>query len=131
MTKMYSGTGNEFICEMLDEIFEDERRYMYVLSNEFRHLGANAILNYDILHNFAMEHDSNLIIYPSSVHELIVILEKDYRAGVMDAEAVKHINEETVCREDWLSNSVYIYDKDQSKLRIYQMGEPLSNNKEH
>ncbi|MDY5701041.1 MAG: DUF5688 family protein [Lachnospiraceae bacterium] len=130
LIKMFGDAGKDFIDEMMKSIFDEARKDIYVLSNKSRHMGANALLNYDMLHNFAMEHDSNLIIFPSSVHELIVILETDYEAGMLGAEEVKHINEEQVYKEEWLSNSVYIYDREKKKLLIYQQGESLCNNSE-
>ncbi len=130
VAKMSVCAGEEFGREMLVDILGEVRRYMFVLTNETRHMGANALLNQSILHNFAMEHDSNLIIYPSSLHEVIIVFEEDFKAGCMDAEMVKMINEEQVYREEWLSNSVYMYDREQEKLVIYQQGEPLCNNVE-
>ena len=126
LAKMYMETEDGFF----DDIFYDERKHMYVLSNKNNHMGANALLNYGLLHDFAMENDSNLIIFPCSVNELIIIFEKDFEQGIMDAETVKLINEEVVCREEWLSNSIYIYDKEQEKVLIYQLGELLCNNRE-
>lgn len=115
----------------LDDIFCDKRNQMYVLSNKNNHMGANALLNIGLLHDFAMKNNSNLIIFPSSVNELIIILEKDFEHGIMDSETVKNINEEAVYREEWLSNSIYLYDKVQEKVLIYQLGELLSNNREY
>ena len=130
LAKMSMCAEEEFFQEMMDDMFGENERFMYVLSNEKRHMGANALVNHTLLHNFAMEHDSNLIIYPSSLHEVIIVLEEDFKAGCMDAEMVKMINEEQVYREEWLSNSVYMYDREQEKLVIYQQGEPLCNNVE-
>ena len=128
--KMSVSDEEEFGREMLVNILGEDRKYMFVLTNETRHMGANALLNQNILHNFAMEHDSNLIIYPSSLHEVIIVFEEDFKAGCMDAEMVKMINEEQVYREEWLSNSVYMYDRELEKLVVYQQGEPLCSNVE-
>ena len=130
VAKMSVCAEDEFFQEMMDDMFGEDKRYMYVLSNEKRHMGANALVNHTLLHNFAMEHDSNLIIYPSSLHKVIIVFEKDFKGGCMDAEMVKMINEEQVYREEWLSNSIYMYDREQEKLVIYQQGEPLCNNVE-
>ncbi len=130
VAKMSVCAENEIFQEMMDDMFGDDKSFMYVLSNEKRHMGANALVNHTLLHNFAMEHDSNLIIYPSSIHELIIVFEEDFRFGCMDPDMVKQINEEQVYREEWLSNSVYMYDREKEKLFIYQQGEPLCNNLE-
>ena len=130
IAKMSVGAEDEFFQEMMDDVLGEQRSYIYVLSNETRHMGANALVNHTILHNFAVEHASNLIIYPSSLHEVVIVLEDDFKSGCMDTEMVKQINEEQVYREEWLSNSVYMYDREQEKLVIYQQGEPLCNNVE-
>lgn len=130
VAKMYMSEANEFLKEMLENSLGNDRGYMYVLTNEARHMGANVLLNHTFLHNFAMQHESNLIIYPSSLHEVIIVFEEDFRTECMDAEMVKMINEEQVYREEWLSNSVYKYDRELEKLVIYQQGEPLCNNVE-
>ena len=124
ITKLYNGDDDEFLQLMLNSALEDS----YVLTNEARYMGANVLLNQTLLHNLAMQNESNLIIYPSSLNEVIAILEENYKERCMDTNMVKQINEEKVYREEWLSNSVYKYDREQEKLVIYQQGEPLCNN---
>ena len=127
IANMYKGIiDEEFLQMLLENILED----MYVFTNETRNMGANILLNHTLLHEFAMQNESNLIIYPSSLHEVIIVFEKNFSAGRLDSDMVKQINENKVNREEWLSNSVYMYDREQEKLVIYQQGEPLCNNVE-
>lgn len=48
--------------------------FMYIISNHSRQKGASAILNKQLLHQFADEHNcKKLVILPSSIHECILI----------------------------------------------------------
>lgn len=101
-----------------------------VISNEKKQYGAKIMLNPDLLHKIAVKFDSNLIIYPSSTHELFAIVEEGYTRRMLTTEDVQEINEHEVRREDQLSNSVYYYDRERKEVTIREAGAPLFNNME-
>ncbi|MDU4971455.1 MAG: DUF5688 family protein [Hungatella hathewayi] len=98
---------------------------LYLLSNGNGMLGAASILYSDELEKLADRLVSDLVILPSSIHEVLVAQAKeamDYR----DLNAlVQMINENEVPQEDQLSNSVYLYDRGKKEISIVFQGEPL------
>lgn len=81
------------------------------------YLGATSILYEDKLHELAEKMDSDLYIFPSSVHEVIAISDKFVNTEEL-AEMVYEINMDQVELSDRLSNQVYHYDKDNRTLRL-------------
>ena len=78
------------------------------------------MMDIETLHNISEEFGSNLIILPSSIHEVIIIPYKDDISLQFCKEMVTEINNTEVDREDILSNSVYIYDRSLERLDIYR-----------
>lgn len=105
--------------DILDEIFELERphKQMYVISNEYKMLGAVAILYDDILHNLAEQLGSDLYILPSSIDEVIAISTNLDNPDAL-AQMVTEINIQQVKLADRLSNQVYHYDRESGKLTL-------------
>jgi len=98
---------------------------MYVLSNESRLNGAALITNQEILDDIAEQIGSNLVILPSSIHEVIVLPE----AVLTNAPAfgdplqnlkdmVHEVNGTEVRPEEVLSDNVYVYDARDHELMI-------------
>lgn len=84
---------------------------MYVLSNEIRSLGA-AVIAYDhVLEMIAEELKSGFYLIPSSIHEMIVIVESEntYRKAI--DETIVEVNETQVEPDEILSNHAYYYDR--------------------
>lgn len=98
---------------------------LYVAANQKRHLGANCLLNVSLLQELADRKGCNLIIFPSSIHELVILPQKDGNENCMGTEDVQAINTAQVAREDWLSNSIYRYDREKKEVSLYKEGEPL------
>lgn len=90
---------------------------MYVIGNNRGLNGAGSILYEDYLHELAIKLETDLYLFPSSVHECIAVpanLGDPYEL----AEMVNEINMSAVALEDRLSNQVYHYDKDLRKLTL-------------
>lgn len=90
---------------------------MYVVTNKERHYGAAAMCYPNIIKEFAEQKECDLIILPSSVHEVLVLpYEGDdferFREMVIEVNATKLLPEEV------LSNSVYIYRRKLGKVTI-------------
>lgn len=91
---------------------------MYVLTNDCRCYGASVLLLKNALKKIS-QRLGNLIILPSSLHELIVLPENQYTEDYEAcAEMVKNINATVVLPEDYLSDHVYMYDSETLELRI-------------
>lgn len=71
-----------------------------------------------ILKDFADHMESNLYILPSSIHEVILLLEED-TDDVNDLfRMVEETNRTVVDQEEVLSDSVYYYDREKDKITI-------------
>ena len=82
---------------------------MYVLTNKYKLWGAAAFLYPGVLKATAKRFGKDLIILPSSVHEIILIPQDDLEEFGDLSEIVKNINDHDVLPEEVLSDSVYRY----------------------
>lgn len=84
---------------------------MFVMTNKDKIFGASCILNTESLERFANEKNSNLLILPCSIHELIILPES---SGV-EPEAMKgivgEINGTEISPSDFLSDSIYRFSR--------------------
>lgn len=90
---------------------------MFVVTNKERYYGAAAMCYPNIIKEFAEQKECDLIILPSSVHEVLVLTyEGDdferFREMVIEVNATKLLPEEV------LSNSVYIYRRENNSISI-------------
>lgn len=85
---------------------------MTILTNYSRLNGAACLIYPDILREFAQKTDSNLVILPSSIHEVILIPVKE--DTIPDREAfcrmICEVNETQVADTEVLSDHPYFYD---------------------
>lgn len=89
---------------------------MYLLSNTFHTYGAVAMLYPDVWEGIADRFQSDLIILPSSCHEVLVLPYTE-EVSVSDlAEIVFTVNRECVAPEDMLSDSVYLYRRIEKRI---------------
>lgn len=84
--------------------------FMYIISNHSRQKGASAILNKEILKQFANEHNcKKLVILPSSVHECILIPCSDEEMSIDSFDAmVQEVNSTQVSPEERLLDRALI-----------------------
>lgn len=91
---------------------------MYVLTNHIGIYGAACLFYEGIIKDFASCNDSDLIILPSSIHEVLIIpYSKDISIEEL-AQTVFCINKEEVPLDDQLSNHIYYYSKKNNSLSI-------------
>lgn len=88
---------------------------MYLMLNESQIYGAAAMFACpDIFRRISTQLDSDLIILPSSIHELIIV-EADSIIKKMGKEAiyemVSDVNQVCVEKEEFLSDTVYVYSR--------------------
>jgi len=91
---------------------------MYMMSNRKNLNGAAAILDTEVINNFAKKVGRNLYILPSSTHELIIVPEYDNLNKKELLSLVKYNNKSVVCRMEWLSHNIYYYDMNSNNIEI-------------
>lgn len=97
--------------KMVDDLldFDSQKPPLYVLSNRKQINGAGCILYDGCLKDFADSQNSDIIILPSSTHEVLLVPDDgnlDY--GELQ-KTVGQINESEVPEEDVLSDRIYRY----------------------
>ena len=87
-----------------------------VLTNSRRSQGAACLLYPGVLKEISDRLESNLIIIPSSVHELLLLPEEE--SGDLDVlnQIISQINQEELPLTDWLSDHYYYYDRQEERL---------------
>lgn len=112
-------THDEIIIEnmavMLNKKFGlpiDELPGMYVMTNESMIHGASGILQEDILTDFCRKNHVNTVtILPSTIHEVILIVEPKENNDVL-TELVKEVNASEVAKDEQLGNKAYTFSVD-------------------
>lgn len=89
----------------------DQAAPFYVLSNTSGINGASCILYPEVLKNFADGMGKDLIVLPSSIHEVLLLPDEGDISFDEMSRLVTHINQTEVPKEDRLSNQVYLYSR--------------------
>ncbi|MCI8887673.1 MAG: hypothetical protein HFG70_06260 [Hungatella sp.] len=104
--------GRDYREEFIDDLLSAPVvSPLYVLTNSSGICGACAILYPDKLKNFADLLEKDLVILPSSIHEVLLIPYEDKLSFDQLTEMVSHINRAEVPVEDRLSDQVYYYSR--------------------
>lgn len=112
--------------EAIAELQKDHGRpKMYVVTNQGRFYGANCLLNTSFLQEMAEDSGCSLIIFPSSVHELVILPQKNGYENRMGTKDIQEINYEYLPKDEWLSNSIYRYDREKKEVSVFKEGAPL------
>jgi hypothetical protein len=95
-----------------DDIYEPgpDDEEMWVLTNEQKVNGCNVLLYEELFHKLAERLSSDLYLLPSSRHEIIAVSSKVAEWAPLSS-IVPEVNKEAVDEEDFLSDSVYRYDR--------------------
>ncbi len=111
--------GEHYDPELIDELLDsDEASPLYVLSNSNGLYGASCMIYQNVLKDFADRIQADLILLPSSVHEVLLtpnLPETSYEAL---SSMVTSINRQEVSPEEQLSNQVYLFSRKEGKLKI-------------
>lgn len=110
---------NTMTSSKLLEGREERSSNMYILTNEKGINGASCILYPDVLEEFASHLGSDLYIFPSSIHEVILVPAVNLDASRQYADMVKEINDTQVAPEEVLSDHIYYYSR-KSGLRMLE-----------
>jgi hypothetical protein len=97
----------ELVGSDLDDEYEDR---MYVLSNQTKVYGSSTVLCEDVMKKVIEKIGDDFFILPSSVHELIIVPNRDDAIKLADLEMmVREVNATQVEENDRLSDNVYRY----------------------
>lgn len=97
---------------------------MYVMTNETKINGAASMIFTEKLDEFANDHNANIFILPSSIHEILLIPDNGSMKISELENMVREVNETQVAPDEVLSDNVYFYDKDAKSLYIAATNEP-------
>lgn len=113
---------NDGIIPEKDVIEELKKRAdqvpMYVLSNERNYFGAAVIYYPGVLKKLGEMLHSDLILLPSSVHEVILLPAHGGEDQEELNEMIRDINIQQVAEEEVLSDHMYYYDLERDELRM-------------
>jgi len=111
-------------CLNLEEVVGDYSLHdeatpqLYVLTNEVRNNGAVLMSYSSVLSEIAGKLGGNLIILPSSIHEVLLLAE-DTEISITDLRSmVESVNQKEVLAEEVLSNNVYRFVKDTGVVEL-------------
>lgn len=90
--------------------------YLYVLTNQSEINGAACLLYPETLKNFADEMEDDLIILPSSIHEVLLTPAKRALDNAELNDMVETINLSDVPPQDRLADHIYYYDRSRQLL---------------
>ena len=105
--------------ELLDDLFasETQKKTLYMLSNQNQVNGAGCILYDRCLETFASKYDSDIVILPSSIHEVLLIPDRELDYDEL-LEMVIEINRTEVPQEDVLSDNLYKYERRKKQITM-------------
>lgn len=113
--------GEYTYAELKDVVREEiedlkvEDLNMYVMSNTMKFNGATCITYPNAIRDFAMEHNCDVYIIPSSIHELILI--PDIRCSVETInDLIKDVNRRQLDPVEILSDHAYVYRLDTGEI---------------
>lgn len=114
------GLSEDAIQEMLNEM--DGTTGMYVVRNECAG-GASALFYPDVMEDVSKRLGADFFIIPSSVDEMIVVLDNGNMTTEELEEMIRDVNHTLVDEEIQLSNEAYHYDSDEKifeKSSVYE-----------
>lgn len=115
LMKCYINT-REFMLEQEEDLTNEEKIDMIVVSNELGINGAAVMLYDGVMEQIANEYDSDLYLLPSSIHEIIVVPAGEEDLHETFSSMVNNINQRYVDEDEVLSDRVYIYRQEEKKF---------------
>ncbi|MDE6844199.1 MAG: hypothetical protein K2J99_00320 [Lachnospiraceae bacterium] len=106
----------ELINDMTGLKLEEKDVKMYVLTNKEKVYGASAMLYSDEISKLATRLDSDLLILPSSVHEVLLLPDERERKYEFYRQMVEEVNTTQVEPEEILSYNLYRYNRKKAEI---------------
>lgn len=99
-------------CHMQEEFLHDEIP-MYILTNRYRTNGASVILYENLLAEISEHFGKDLIILPSSIHEVLLLPTDTLEENELTqyTAMVREVNETQLSDDEILSDHVYYYSR--------------------
>ena len=92
---------------------------VYVIQNRLESDGAAVILNKEPFEKLTDQVGANLIVFPTSVYEVMAVPEIAMNIPILDLKTLlMQINIECIRKEEQLSTHIYRYDRSANKLKI-------------
>lgn len=91
---------------------------MYILTNQHKFYGASAILYPGLLEDYANRTGHDIYILPSSIHELILLMDTDSESREHLYSMVHEVNAHNLPADEFLSNNVYYFSRKKGKIDI-------------
>jgi hypothetical protein len=107
--------GRELQSDDMNRLLIDSQGHknrMYILTNQKGINGAACLLYPKVLHSFSEHLQTDLYVFPSSIHELILVPTRDDNNSKEYSEMVREINTTQVARDEVLSDRVYYYSRE-------------------
>lgn len=92
--------------------------HIYIVSNQYRINGASTLLYEGLIQKLADEMQSNLYILPSSIHEILLIPDKNGKSLDRLSRMVKEINDNHVRADEILSDRAFYYNRDEKRFLL-------------
>lgn len=121
LSELIRGRFGEVINDtVVNAVFENipDSPILYICSNNIGINGASCILYEGVLAEFAERMGSDVIILPSSIHETILLPDRDEMDYNDMRDLVKSVNENDVPDEDILSDRVYRYSLEKREVEV-------------
>lgn len=113
---LFSGVFGSEQMDMENVLEPIQPNRMYILTNTDKFYGAAAILDSQLLQMISGER--NLFILPSSIHEILLVLDDgNYQQEDLD-HIVQEVNREQVEKHERLQNHCYYYDSQNKYVRM-------------
>lgn len=107
----------EFVMDLTGiSMREEEALPMYVLTNQEKRYGAAALLYSERLKELAQKVENDLLILPSSIHEVLLLPDDHSREYDVYRRMVEEVNRTSVDPEEVLSYKIYRYSRKRSEI---------------
>lgn len=111
---------SELLPAKIEPIDKNIMRHMedepvFFLSNKIQRYGASAIFYDGLLHEFSTKYGYNLYLLPTSIHEVLILLDQGIYLEDKLLMILKDSNK-NLSKEEFLSENIYYYDREQREL---------------
>lgn len=97
---------------------EDQLPKMYLVTNKARVNGAAAFFYEGVMKKLEEITGGSYYVIPSSIHEVLIFSEEEFRKGPISEERIHEINTNHVAWDEVLSDHLYFYDAETKEFHI-------------
>ena len=106
----------QFLHDMMGLAMEEGSLPLYVLTNRERMFGASAMLYSWKIKELADRLQTNLLILPSSTHEVLLLPDEGEQNYTVYRQMVREVNRMQVNPEEILSFNLYLYNMKKQEI---------------